>query len=165
MQVHTTRGRLGWNSLCNWVAPNRRQTVSGTEETPEMRRKLLPLILGGALSVAAVAPAAAAPPTAIAGAAGLVNVIVQAVIDQVNVAVLNDALNNSFNDVVEVNIDDSLNNALQNAFQNARILNGLTVTIENVLNDLNVNVEDVTVTVIDGGVSINILGAGGVIDN
>ena len=95
-----------------------------------MRRKFLPFILGGALSVAAIAPVAAAPPTAVTAANGLVNVVVQAVIDQVDVDVLNDALNNSLNDVIEVNIDDSLNNALQNVLQNARILNGLELTVE-----------------------------------
>ena len=129
-----------------------------------MRRKILPFILGGALSIAAVVPAAAAPPTGVAAASGLVNVVVQALVDQIDVNVLNDSLNNSLNDVVEVNINDSLNNALQNVLQNARILNGLTVTVENVLNDLNVNVEDVTVTVADGGIVVSVLGAGGIAD-
>ena len=130
-----------------------------------MRRKmLLPLILGGTLSVAAVAPAAAAPPDAITAANGLVNVVVQAVIDQVDVDVLNNSLNNSLNDVVEVNINDSLNHALQNVLQNARILNGLTVTVENVLNDLNVNVSDIVVTVAEEGIVVNVLGGGGIAD-
>ena len=114
-----------------------------------MRRKmLLPLILGGALSVAAVAPAAAAPVTV---SGGLVNLVVQNV------------LNNSLNDVVDVS--DSLNNALQNVAQNARILNGLTVTVENVLNDLNVNVSDINVEVLENGdVVVTVLGTGGIID-
>ena len=123
-----------------------------------MRRKFLPFILGGALSIAAIAPAAAAPPVGFAGAAGLVNVVVQAVLDDVSI------LNNSLNDVIEVNINDSLNNALQNVLQNARILNGLEVTIENVLNDLNVNVSDIDIEVADGGIVVTILGAGGILD-
>ena len=124
-----------------------------------MRRKLLlPLVLGGALTVAAVAPAAAAPPTAVTTASGLVNVVVQAVLN--NVAILN----NSLNDVVEVNINDSLNNALQNVLQNARILNGLEVTIENVLNDLNVNVSDIEINVANDGIVVTVLGTGGIID-
>ena len=124
-----------------------------------MRRKLLlPLVLGGALTVAAVAPAAAAPPTAISAASGLVNVVVQAVLNNV------DILNNSLNDVVEVNINDSLNNALQNVLQNARILNGLEVTIENVLNDLNVNVSDIEINVANDGIVVTVLGTGGIID-
>jgi hypothetical protein len=123
-----------------------------------MRRKILPFVLGGALSIAAIAPAAAAPPVGFAGAAGLVNVVVQAVLDDVSI------LNNSLNDVVEVNIDDSLNNALQNVLQNARILNGLEVTIENVLNDLNVNVSDIDIDVASDGIVVNVLGAGGIAD-
>jgi hypothetical protein len=124
-----------------------------------MRRKLLlPLVLGGALTVAAVAPAAAAPPTTVATAGGLVNVVVQAVLN--NVAILN----NSLNDVVEVNINDSLNNALQHVLQNARILNGLEVTIENVLNDLNVNVSDIEINVANDGIVVTVLGTGGIID-
>ena len=124
-----------------------------------MRRKILPFILGGALSVAAVVPAAAAPPQVnVATAGGLVGVVVQAVLNNV------DILNNSLNDVVEVNINDSLNNLLQNALQNARILNGLEVTIEDVLNDLNVNVSDIEIEVADGGIVVNVLGAGGIVD-
>lgn len=117
-----------------------------------MRRKTLPFILGAALSIAAIAPAAAAP-TAVSGASGLVNVVVQAVLENV------DILNNSLNDVVEVNIDDSLNNALQNVLQNARIANGLEVTIQNVLNDLNVTVSDIEIEVLDNGdIAVTILG-------
>jgi hypothetical protein len=128
-----------------------------------MRRKLLPLVLGGALSIAAVVPAAAAPPTAVTGASGLVNVVVQAVVDQIDVDALNNSLNNLLQEGINVDIDDSLNNALQNVLQNARIANGLAVTLENILNDLDVNVEDVTVTVADGGIVINVLGAGGTV--
>ena len=121
-----------------------------------MRRKILPFILGGALSIAAVVPAAAAPPQVnVATAGGLVGVVVQAVLNNV------DILNNSLNDVVEVNISDSLNNLLQNALQNADIdvLNGLEVRIENVLNNLNVNVSDIDVEILENGnIQINVLG-------
>lgn len=119
-----------------------------------MRRKILPLVLGGALSVAAVVPAAAAPNnTSVTNA--LVGVTVQAALENV------DILNDSINDVVEVNINDSLNNLLQNALQNADIdvLNGLEVRIENVLNDLNVNVSDINVEILENGnVQISVLG-------
>lgn len=126
-----------------------------------MRRKILPFVLGGALSIAAIAPAAAAPPTGFAGAAGLVNVVVQAILDDVDV----DLLNNSLNDLtITVDIDDTLNNALQNVLQNARILNGLEVTIENVLNDLVVNLEDIEIEVAEGGIVVNVLSAGGIVD-
>ena len=121
-----------------------------------MRRKILPFILGGALSVAAIVPAAAAPPQVnVATAGGLVGVVVQAVLNDV------DILNNSLNDVVEVNINDSLNNLLQNALQNADIdvLNGLEVRIENVLNNLNVNVSDIDVEILENGnIQISVLG-------
>lgn len=123
-----------------------------------MRRKILPYILGGALSIAAIGPAAAAPPTAVTAANGLVNVVVQAVLSRVAI------LNNSLNDVVEVNVNDSLNNALQNVLQNARILNGLEVTVENVLNNLSVNVSDVDISVADDGIVITVLGTGGIVD-
>lgn len=114
-----------------------------------MRRRILPLILGGALSVAAVAPAAATHTTGIAHG-GLVNLVVQNV------------LNNSLNDVIDIN--DSLNNALQNVLQNARILNNLEVTIQNVLNNLNVTVTDVNIEVLDtGDIQIVVLGAGGTV--
>ena len=116
-----------------------------------MRRKILPLVLGGALSVAAIAPAAAAPPDAVTFAGGLVNVVVQNV------------LNDSLNDVVDAS--DSLNNALQNVAQNARILNGLEVRIVDVLNDLDVNVSDINITVLENGdVLVTVLGTGGIID-
>lgn len=116
-----------------------------------MRRKLLlPLILGGALSVAAVAPAAAVPPATVTFTGGLVNVVIQNV------------LNNSLNDVIDIN--DSFNNALQNVLQNARILNNLEVTIQNVLNNLNVTVSDVNITVLENGdIVVVVLGAGGTI--
>lgn len=117
-------------------------------------KKILPFILGGALSIAAVAPAAAAPPVGVVTGTGLVNVVLNNV----------DILNNSANDAIDVNISDSLNNALQNALQNANILNGLTVSIENVLNNLNVNVSDINIEVANEGIVITILGTGGIVD-
>ena len=78
-----------------------------------------------------------------------------------NVVVQN-VLNDSLNDVVD--ISDSLNNALQNVLQNARILNGLEVRIQDVLNDLSVTVTDVNITVLDNGdIQVVVLGAGGTI--
>ena len=118
-----------------------------------MRRKLLPFVLGGALSIAAVVPAAAAPNnTSVTNA--LIGVTVQAALENV------DILNNSLHDLVDVNVNDSLNNLLQNALQNADIdiLNGVEVRIENVLNNLNVNVSDVNVEIIDGDVVVTLLG-------
>ena len=116
-----------------------------------MRRRLLPFVLGGALSIAAIAPAMAAPPPTVTFAGGLVNVVVQNV------------LNDSLNDVVD--ISDSLNNALQNVLQNARILNGLEVTIQNVLNNLNVNVSDINIEVLENGdIVVTVLGTGGIIE-
>ena len=119
-----------------------------------MRRKLLPFILGGALSVAAVGSVSAAPPTGVVAGTGLVNVVLNNV----------DILRNSLNDVVDVDINDSLNNALQNVLQNARILNGLEVTIENLLNNLNVNVSDIDIDVASDGIVITVLGTGGIVD-
>ena len=118
------------------------------------RRKLLPFILGGALSVAAVGSVSAAPPTGVVAGTGLVNVVLNNV----------DILRNSLNDVVDVDINDSLNNALQNVLQNARILNGLEVTIENLLNNLNVNVSDIDIDVASDGIVITVLGTGGIVD-
>ena len=116
-----------------------------------MRRKLLPLILGGALSIAAVAPVAATHQANAAVANGLVGVVVQNV------------LNNSLNDLVDIN--DSLNNLLQNALQNADILNDLEVRIFNILNNLNVNVSDINVEVLQNGdIVVTVLGTGGIID-
>ena len=82
-----------------------------------------------------MAPAAAAPQTNIAAGGGLISVVVQAVLNNV------DILNNSLNDVIEVNINDSLNNALQNVLQNADI-DVLNDSLNNVLNNLNIDVTD-----------------------
>lgn len=95
-----------------------------------MRRKILPFILGGALSVAAVAPAAAVHTPAHVVQANdavqnaLVGLIVQANVRDVNV----------------LNISDSLNNLLQNADIDINVLNNL---LQNA--DIDVTVTDVTV--------------------
>jgi ABC-type methionine transport system permease subunit len=120
-------------------------------------RRLLPFVLAAGLSVAAVAPAAAAPQTNIAAGGGLISVVVQAVLNNV------DVLNNSLNDVIEVNINDSLNNALQNVLQNADI-DVLNNSLNNVLNNLNIDVTVTDITVIGDSVVVTVLGAGGVAD-
>ncbi len=109
-----------------------------------MRRKILPFLLAGALSIAAVAPAAAqtgqcnlpaAPQRG--GAAGLV-ALVQAVVNaNVGVAACDiDVLNNSLNNLLQnANI-----NALNNILNNSPFLNDLTITVSNVANGLQINV-------------------------
>ena len=101
-----------------------------------MRRKLLPLILGGALSIAAVAPAAAptecqigdvanrggSPAAALAGliaAAAEVQANVVAQICDIDVDVLNNSLNN-------LNIE-VLNNSLNNLLRNSDIIDDVEV--------------------------------------
>jgi hypothetical protein len=104
-----------------------------------MRRKLLPLILGGMLSVAAVTPAAAQDTVCEierGGAAGLVAAVVQA--NACDIQILN----------------DSLNNLLQNA--DIRVLN-------NILNNNDVDVdlqiaEDGIFILNDSVVSVTLLG-------
>lgn len=116
-----------------------------------MRRAILSLLMGGALAVAAVAPAAAqtecnlpaAPQRG--GAAGLV-ALVQAVVNaNVGVAACD----------IDVNVlNNSLNNLLQNA--NIRALN-------NILNNspiLSNDAIDVTVTEVLNGVQVNVLSSG-----
>ena len=113
-----------------------------------MRRKLLPLILGGALSIAAVAPAAAATNCDVdnrGGAAGLIalvqaNVGVGANVCQVDVDILNNSLNNLLRNA-DVDV-------LSNILNNSPILNDS-------LNNLTINVEDVA-----NGIQINVLGGG-----
>ncbi len=110
-----------------------------------MRRKILPFILGGALSVAALGPVAAAPPVGqFAGAAGLVNVIVQAVVQ--NIAILND----SNVDVITIDVNNSLNNLLRNAD-----IDVLTNFLNNSLNNLNVTIQDIQV--VNGDIVITLL--------
>ena len=116
-------------------------------------RRLLPFVLAAGLSVAAVAPAAAAPPVGqFAGAAGLVNVVVQAVVQ--NISVLN---NLTAFDVVEVNVNNSLNNLLRNSD-----IDVLTNFLNNSLNDLNVEITDIQV--VNGDIVITVLGATGLAD-
>lgn len=108
-----------------------------------MRRKLLPLILGGALSIAAVAPTSAAtncvPNTDASnrgGAAALAGLIAVAANIQANVIagvcdIDVDILNNSLNNLnIQV-----LNNALNNLLRNSDIIDDV-----NVLNDSQIQV-------------------------
>ena len=119
-----------------------------------MRRKLLSLIMGGALSIAAIAPAAAADQCETRGGRGgaaaliaLVNANVSGnaiTVCDVDVNVLNRSLNNLLR-----NADvDVLSNILNNSPILNNSLNNLTITVTNVLNG-NLN-----------GININILGAG-----
>lgn len=104
-----------------------------------MRRKILPFILGGALAVGAVAPAAATHTTQHvnqqAGAAGLI------------AAVLQVAANIETGDieVIEIEIDRSLNNLLRNADILNNVLNNL---LRNA--DIDVVVTDISVVEIGG---------------
>ena len=84
-----------------------------------MRRKILPFILGGALAIGAVAPAAANNHQTVnqdAVQRALVGVIVQAAVRDVEIVTLRDSLNNLLRDAdIDVNLlNDSLNNILQN---------------------------------------------------
>lgn len=112
-----------------------------------MRRKILPFILGGALSIAAVAPAAAdmhgttctvVDESTGGGAAALASLIgiaadvsVGANVCDVTVEVLNNSLNNLLRNAnIEV-----LNNSLNNLLRNADIIDDV-----NVLNDSQIQV-------------------------
>ena len=116
-----------------------------------MRRKILPFILGGALAVAAVAPAAASHGSEhrnaqLGGAAGLVAAVVQLQDTNVQVVEADRSLNNLLR-----NADiDVLNNILNNTLRNADI----DITLENILNDNNVLVG---IDVLSGGDSIGII--------
>lgn len=101
-------------------------------------RRLLPFVLGGALSIAAIAPAAAAP-NQFAGAGGLVAAIVQAQVRDINV----------------LNISDSLNNLLQNA--DVAVLTNFLNDSE-VLSRFNITVQDIDVNVLTGVTTITLLG-------
>ncbi|MDQ3349406.1 MAG: hypothetical protein M3545_15740 [Acidobacteriota bacterium] len=116
-----------------------------------MRRSILPLILGGALSIAAIVPAAAAPPTNRGGAAGVIAAVVQVAVN------VEDSLNN--NEVRVITLENSLNNALQNAFQNANI-NVLNNAVQNILNNNDVDVTVTDITVIGDDLIITVLGTG-----
>ena len=112
-----------------------------------MRRKLLSLIMGGALSIAAIAPAAAANPlcettSGRGGAAALialVNANVSGVginVCDVNVNVLNRSLNNLLQNADIHVLENILNNS---PFLND-VLNDLTITVTNVANGIQINV-------------------------
>ena len=107
-----------------------------------MRRKILPLILGGALSVAAVAPAAAnSHQTQVGGAGGLVAAVVQAQVRDVDVFVLNNSLNNLLR-----NADiDVLNNSPILSNNDIEILEDGIQILEN---------GNIVVSVLSGGVAI-----------
>ena len=107
-----------------------------------MRRKILSFVLGSTLAIAAVAPAAAAPPdnVQLGGAAGLVAAVVQ-VADTVDIETISIA-NNSLNNLLQNADIDVLNNILNNSVNN-----------NDVLNDVNVTVAGTTITVLSGGIS------------
>jgi hypothetical protein len=103
-----------------------------------MRRKILPFILGGALSVAAIAPAAAnhTAQHQLAGAGGLVAAVVQAQVRDVNVFVLN----------------NSLNNLLRAADIDVDILND-----SEILSRFNIDIEEIHI-LSDGSIQVVVLG-------
>jgi len=116
-----------------------------------MRRKILSLIMGGALSIAAIAPAAAANPqcetTGGRGGAAALIALVNANVSGVGITLCD----------IDVNV---LNNSLNNLLQNAKIH-----VLENILNNspfLNDVLNDLTITVtnVANGIQINILGGG-----
>ncbi|MCA1572012.1 MAG: hypothetical protein LC798_17210 [Chloroflexi bacterium] len=117
-----------------------------------MRRKILPFILGGALSIAALGPAAAATCTTTSSGGGaaaliaLVNANVSGVginACEIDVNVLNNSLNNLLR-----NADiDVLSNILNNSPILNDSLNDLTITVTNVANGIQINV-------LGGGITI-----------
>ena len=107
-----------------------------------MRRKLLlPLLLGGALSVAAIAPAAAARPefVQLGGAAGLVAAVVQVAADV------------ETGDIVTVTVSDSLNNLLQNSDIDVNILRNV---LNNALQNADIDVQVSNISVLGSGLQI-----------
>ena len=106
-----------------------------------MRRRLLPLILGGALSIAAVAPAAAqSDPGCVAdvdrgGAAALIALVQANVLAGVNVCDIN-VLNNSLNNLLQ-NADIHV---LENILNNSPILNDFIISVGPILNGVQINV-------------------------
>ncbi len=116
-----------------------------------MRRKLLSLIMGGALSIAAIAPAAAShtqcETTSGRGGAAALIALVNANVSGVGINICD----------VDVNV---LNNSLNNLLRNANIQ-----ALSNILNNspiLNDSLNDLTITVtnVANGIQINILGGG-----
>ncbi|CAN5578519.1 hypothetical protein BH23CHL10_BH23CHL10_07850 [soil metagenome] len=110
-----------------------------------MRRRILPFVLGGALSIAAIAPAAAAP-SINSPVGGLVNVIVQ----------VEDSLNDNTVQVLNVDISNSLNRLLQNALQNADI-DVLTNSLNNLLRNVDIDVTVTDITVVGDSIVGNLL--------
>ena len=117
-----------------------------------MRRKILPFILGGALSIAALVPVAATSHTncvtdvSRGGAAALIalvqaNVLAGVTACDIDVNVLNNSLNNLLQNA-DIHV-------LENILNNSPILNDLTITVENVLNGVQINV-------LGGGVTVPI---------
>ena len=115
-----------------------------------MRRRIVPFVLASALSIAAVAPAAATShdvntcdidiPQRGGGAAALAALIAAAVEANVGVGACNisvELLNNSLNNLLQNADIDVLNNSLNNLLRDA----------------------DIDVTVIDGDVVVNVLSA------
>jgi hypothetical protein len=108
-----------------------------------MRRKILAFVLGGALSVAAAAPAAAqSDPGCVTdvdrgGAAALVALVQANVLAGVNVCDIN-VLNNSLNNLLR-NADIHV---LENILNNSPILSGFTieVTKNEILNNVQINI-------------------------
>ena len=108
-----------------------------------MRRKILPLILGGLLTLAAVAPASAATCTNLpqrGGAAGLVALVLQAQVQACEIDI--DVLKNSLNNLLQNADIDVLNNILNNS----PFLNNVTITV--VGDDLVVSVLSAPILVI-----------------
>jgi hypothetical protein len=111
----------------------------------DIKKRIASLALAGSLFGISALGVAAAPPTQAGGAAGVVAAVVQA-IDTVDV-------NNGIINIDVVDINDSFNNltALNNVLNNSPILSGndvdvtvidgdVIVTLNNVLNDAQVNV-------------------------
>jgi len=120
-------------------------------------RRLLPLVLAGGLLAGAAAPAAAAPNNRAIQTA-LVGVLAQVALDDVNVNILN---NNTGNEVITVDINDSLNNLLRNADIDVDIdVAALNVILNNVqiIDDVNIDIQDVTVVGDSLVVVLNVLG-------
>ena len=120
----------------------------------EMKKGLASLAIAGSLFGATIAGVSAAPPSSVqqGGAAGLVAAVVQAAnlvsLDNSKIEVL--TVKNSFNNLT------ALNNVLNNSpiLSNNDIIDDITVingdvNVMNVLNNLNVNIQALTVNVSD----------------
>jgi hypothetical protein len=114
-----------------------------------MRRRILPLILGAALAVAAVAPATAQtecnlPAAPQRGGAAALVALVQAVVNaNVGVAACDidiDVLNNSLNNLLRNADIRALNNILNNSPILSNDAIDVIVTENNILNNVQINV-------------------------